>query len=226
MMNGREEITIRINPNTCRVFVEQTNGQGMTTHKEIEPAALYEAVRLNAFADEMQYSGVLPPGCFSIGAGVNGNWELCIVHDRLRADISLYDTQYPNFPLPRLVFGVCLSRTGKAARCRMGVVKDEVLRPETPMYHYPFSNVNGFHLCTGQNSLPIYKSLYKLRSFPDYILRMPNNMDYFRREFNKPKLEYRELLELLKDKEPAYYYDHILIPNGKTVADFVKGENQ
>ena len=225
-MNGREEITLRINPNTCRVFVEQTNWQGMTSHKEIEPSALYEAVRQNTFTDEMQYSGVLPPGCFSIGCGANGSWEVCMAYDRLRADISLYDTQYPNFPLPRLVFGVSLSAKGKAARCRLGVVKDEVLNPETPMYHYPFSNVSGFHLCTGQNSLPIYQSLYKLRSFPDYILRMPNNMDYFQRARNKPGLEYRELLELLKDKEPAYYYDHILIPNDKTLADFVKGENQ
>ena len=34
-------------------------------------------------------------------------------------------------------------------------------------------------------------------------------------------LPYRELMEHLKDKEPSYYYTDILIPNGKTLGDFI-----
>ena len=33
----------------------------------------------------------------------------------------------------------------------------------------------------------------------------------------------RELLEYLKRKEPSAYYSDILIPNGKTVRDFMNG---
>ena len=38
---------------------------------------------------------------------------------------------------------------------------------------------------------------------------------------NKLGLGYRELMEHLKDKDPAYYYSDILIPNGKTLRDFI-----
>lgn len=36
-------------------------------------------------------------------------------------------------------------------------------------------------------------------------------------------MQYRELLEHLKDKDPAYYYTDVLIPSGKTIKDFMMG---
>ena len=33
---------------------------------------------------------------------------------------------------------------------------------------------------------------------------------------------YRALLNHLKDKEPAYYYTDVLVPNGKTLKDFIR----
>ena len=36
-------------------------------------------------------------------------------------------------------------------------------------------------------------------------------------------LQYRDLLEHLKDKEPSYYYSDVLIPNEKTLKDFIGG---
>ena len=35
------------------------------------------------------------------------------------------------------------------------------------------------------------------------------------------KLSHGELLEHLKDKDPAYYYTDILVSNGKTLGDFI-----
>lgn len=52
---------------------------------------------------------------------------------------------------------------------------------------------------------------------------MPNNDDNFDVRDNKLKLEYRDLLEHLKDKDPSYYYSDVLIPNGKTLKDFIGG---
>ncbi len=89
------------------------------------------------------------------------------------------------------------------------------------MFVYPFGNVNGTHLCTGKNVLPKCQSLHTLGSVPYYILSMDNNNDYFKKANNKPGLEMRGLLELLKDKPAEYYYSHILIPSGSTLGDFI-----
>ena len=38
---------------------------------------------------------------------------------------DLWDREYPNFPIPRMVFGVRVLENGKVAECSMGVVADE-----------------------------------------------------------------------------------------------------
>lgn len=85
-----------------------------------------------------------------------------------------------------------------------------------------FSNVSGTHLCTGNNVLPKCNSLHTLGSVPYYILGMDNNNDYFQTSNNKLGLEMRDLLELLRDKPPEYYYSNILIPSRQTLGDFIK----
>ena len=30
-----------------------------------------------------------------------------------------------------------------------------------------------------------------------------------------------DIMELLRDKDPAYYYTDILVPNGRTLSDFI-----
>lgn len=118
-----------------------------------------------------------------------------------------YDTPYPHFPIPRLVFGFSLNQEGKASHCRIGVVADEIPTPETPMYYYPFSNVSreSGSLCVGANTLPIYKKPHKAHNLPAFLLSIPNNMHYYSSSNNKLGLEYRELMEHLKDKDPEYY---------------------
>jgi hypothetical protein len=90
------------------------------------------------------------------------------------------------------------------------------------MFVYPFSNVSGTLLCTGNNVLPKCESLHTLGSVPYYILDMDNNNDHFKPSNNKPELEMRDLLELLRDKSPEYYYTDILIPGKSTLGDFIK----
>ena len=48
-----------------------------------------------------------------------------------------------------------------------------------------------------------------------YILRLPNNNDYFMAAHNRPHAGYRDLLELMKDKSPGFYYSDILVEDGK-----------
>jgi hypothetical protein len=54
---------------------------------------------------------------------------------------------------------------------------------------------------------------------------MPNNNDHFKSKNNKGRLEMRDLLELMKDKEQNYYYENILLPNGAVLNDFINGRS-
>ena len=102
-----------------------------------------------------------------------------------------------------------------------GVMSRKSLTPETPTYTYPFSNVYGdSRICTGNNALPAYKDPTRIFTIMDYILNMPNNNDMFHAKNNRLGLGYRDLLEHLKDKTPAYYYTDVLIPDGKKLKDF------
>lgn len=92
------------------------------------------------------------------------------------------------------------------------------------MYHYPFSNVyDNLRVCVGNNVLPHFKSQTQLSRFPRFLLGIPNNDDFFKVSHNRLHMPHRELLEHLKDKEPAYYYTDVLVESGKTLSDFING---
>lgn len=93
---------------------------------------------------------------------------------------------------------------------------------DTPMFFYPFSNVyDDERVCTGNNILPRYKKLSAMKNFPRYLLGLPDNDDMFYSAHNQKGLDHKALLEHLKDKDPAYYYTDILVPNGRTLSDFI-----
>ena len=92
----------------------------------------------------------------------------------------------------------------------------------TPMFYYPFSNVyEDERVCTGNNILPRYKKLSAMKNFPRYLLGLPDNDDMFYSAHNQKGLDHKALLEHLKDKDPSYYYTDILVPNGRTLSDFI-----
>ena len=222
MLNVPNETIIRIKEDGS-VSVEEYRG-GVKSFKAISPNSLTECINKSIMRGKVA-SGVLPQGCISFVAHDNGNRDVVMLHPEERADISYVGTEYKNFPLPQLIFGFRVSSEGRVNNCRLGVVGNERnLKPTTPMFLYPFSNVSGnsgTELCIGNNVLPKILNLYTLGSLPYHILGMDNNNDYFKSSNNKPGLEMRDLLELLKDKESGYYYEHLLVPSGMTLGDFV-----
>ena len=203
------------------VAVERDVG-GVKSFKQISPDTLIQCINRSLLRGAV-HSGLLPPNCLSFSAYDDGNKDVVLLHSKNRADISYFGTEYKNFPLPKLVFGFRLSAEGRVASCKLGIVENvDRLKPDTKMYHYPLSNVSGFHLCTGNNTFPKCESLHTLASLPYYILSMPNNNDHFNPSLNKAGLEMRDLLELLKDKEPEFYYSDVLLPSGATLKDFIK----
>jgi len=213
------EVVIRIRDDGA--ITVENNKNGVKGFKEITPDALLRCINKSILRGAVA-SGLLPRGCISFAAYDNGDKDVCIVHPESKADITYYGSFYPDFPLPKLVFAFRISKENRISRCRLGVTGNESrLKPETPMFAYPFSNVSGTHLCTGTNVLPKCQSLHTLESVPYYILSMDNNNDHFKRANNKPELEMRDLLELLKDKPAEYYYSHILLPSGSTLGGFI-----
>ena len=221
-MNATHDFMIRISPESGRVRVEH-DVDGVITHKEVSRNTLIKCFCTGIRADTPgRGTGMLPLNTLAVWQSES---ELRIVlwYPKLRANVALYDTPYPNFPLPRLVFGATFDEGGKLTGSRLGVVADEVPTPDTVMYYYPFSNVfeGSDGICMGANSAPTYKKLWKAVNLPAYLLSIPNNMHMFNRTHNQKGMQYRELMEHLKDKEPSYYYTDILIPNGKTLGDFI-----
>ena len=223
-MPDKFDTVIRISSVRGEIVVEQQKEGGVTARKNISPEALCACVLNSRYDDERHATGLLPEGCI---AAVMEKQTVCyyIRCPELYADISYYGTEYPHFPLPRLVFGFrYMPGESKVSDCRVCVVKDERLTPDTPTYRYPFSNVgSGGHICMGDNALPIYKDPSRLHTLMGYILRLPNNDDQFSAVNNRLHAGYRDLLELLKDKTPGFYYSDILVEDGKTLKTFLNG---
>ena len=207
-----------------RIMVEKDDG-GVKRFKQINPDTLVECINKSMLRGAV-HSGMLPKNCISFSAYDNGSRDVVLLHAESKADISYFGTEYKDFPLPKLVFGFRLSKEGRVSSCRLGIIdNNDMLKPDTKMYHYPLSNVSGFNLCTGNNTFPKCNSLHTLGSLPYYIIAMPNNNDQFRPSNNRLGLEMRDLLELLKDKEQNCYYSDILLPNGRTLNDFITGRS-
>jgi len=217
------EMVIKINESGV-VSVEETV-DGIKRVKLIEPDGLIKCISQSLTHGIS--TGLLPGGCLSYIQNDNGDRGISLMFPDSKADISYYETLYRDFPLPKLVFSFRVNSDGRVFDCGLGVTADDkVLKPDTKMFRYPFSNVSGFRLCTGNNILPKCKSLNTLASLPYFILSMPNNNDHFTPRNNKPGLEMRDLLEHLKDKEPEYYYSEILVPfEGVTLNDFINLRN-
>jgi len=217
-----DELIVRIKPDGSMSVEEIING--IKSFKAIEPSSLLDCINKSILRGGVS-SGMLPKGCVSFTSHDSGDRNITLLHPEDRADMSYMGTEYKNFPLPRLIFGFIISSEGRVSNCRLGVIgNDNIPKPTTPMYMYPFSNVSNSHICIGNNRLPKVQSLHTLGSLAYYILSMDNNNDHFKASNNKLNLEMRDLMELLKDKEPSNYYENILLPSNSTLGDWIKSQ--
>ena len=216
-----EDVILRISPSRNTIIVQEQSASGVVSYREIDPIEFYFALNGSYTTNDYLDSGFLPEHCLHIAMNA-AERRYVIWNPELRADVIYGDTEYPDFPLPRLVFSLRVLSDGKVADCSMGVVADETPTESTPMYFYPFSNVyDDERVCTGNNVLPRYRKLTAIKNFPRYLLGLPDNDDMFTSAHNRLGLDHKALLEHLKDKDPAYYYSDILVPNRRTLGDFI-----
>lgn len=213
----QDELVIHITQNG-EIKVENTDN-GVISFKKVEPDTFIECIRKSVTTGLIS-SGLLPKDCISFAQGDGGRRRVCIEYGADNCDITYEKTVYQNFPLPRLVFGFDL-KDDKVVGVDLGVTECGRLTPKSKMYKFPFSNVHGFRLCLGTNRLPAIKSLHQFSGIMHFILTMPNNNDHYSPNNTKLNLEYRHLMEVLKDKNQAYYYTDVLKETSHTLKDFI-----
>lgn len=218
----RDRLSIHIS-DSAEIFVEERKN-GIKSCKCISLDDLLVCIKSSIREIKPVYRAVLPKNAlFYSCCPETGSFSAAMEYPYNKADITYMNTEYRDFPLPKLVFGFKIGGTGKIQKVYLGVTENGILRENSKMFVYPFSNVsNNFSLCTGENELPKINSPYSLSNMPDYILSMPDNDDHFEPKNNRLHLGHRELMEHLADKSPEYYYSDVLIPSGKTLADFYK----
>lgn len=217
----RDRLSIHIS-DSAEIAVEERRN-GIKRIKNISINDLLVCIKSSLREIKPVYNAVLPKNAlFYSCCPETGSFSAAMEYPYNKADITYMNTEYRDFPLPKLVFGFKVAG-GKIKKVYLGVTGNGILRESSLMYTYPFSNVsNDFSLCTGDNELPAIKSPYSLSNMPDYILSLPDNDDYFNIRNNRLELGHRELMEHLADKTPEYYYSDILIPSGKTLSDFYR----
>lgn len=214
-----EKITLTIEPEKESVRIESF-ADGVHSSKLIELDDLTTCF-LKSVLRPTIHSGLLPQNCLSYSEGEKGWCSVTLLFPERRCDFIYHDTVYENLPLPQLAFRFSLYRGQRISGVDVGVVEDGRITPKSQMYRYPFSNVSGYRMGTGVNTLPKYDSLHGLSTLPYLIMSMPNNDDYYSAGNNRRKEEFRDLLERLRDKDPSYYYSDVLIPNGGTMEKFI-----
>jgi len=217
----RDRLSIHIS-DSAEIFVEERKN-GIKSCKCISLNDLLVCIKSSLKEIKPTYNAVLPKNAlFYSCCPETGSFSAAMEYPYNKADITYMNTEYRDFPLPKLVFGFKVAGK-KIKKVYLGITGNGILRESSLMYTYPFSNVsNDFILCTGGNSLPEIKSPYSLSNMPDYILSLPDNDDYYNIRHNRLELGHRELMEHLADKSPEHYYSDILIPSGKTLSDFYR----
>lgn len=220
-MNKGGELILRIAPDKAEAIVEQID-HGVVSRKMISTDSLSSCFLTSRKEDETHATGLLPESCLAVTMTPKYVYYY-IRYPELYADFSYFGTEYPNFPIPRLVFAFkYMPKEKKVAECAVCVVKDERLTADTPLYRYPFSNVySDGRICTGNNALPLYKDPMRLHTLAGYLLRMPNNNDLYSKNSNRLDAEFRDLLEQMKGKDPSLYYTDVLVEAGTTLKDFM-----
>lgn len=189
-------------------------------HKVISANTFVKLIEKNTEISTIN-TGVLPDRCVSYSENHIGNKYVVVDVGRFRIDLTYEKTMYENFPIPRLLFGFYIDKDFRVTSVNVAVADLGILREDTKLYKYPFSNVSGFDMCIGANAMPGIKSLRQLNGIPNYIFAMPDNNDRYSPSRTKLNMEYRNMLEFLKDKDEKFYYSDVLIPTGKTLSDFI-----
>lgn len=137
--------------------------------------------------------------------------------------MQIYEDSYGYCGYPTLIFGI-VTVNENFNRMFLTVSKDLNITENTLLFKYPFSNVSNysFSVCTGGNRIN-----YKLNTIEDFnkvidsFFYMPNTFESFSLDCNSKSLDFRALVETLKNTS---FDEDLLIQNNShpTYKDFIE----
>lgn len=144
----------------------------------------------------------------------NGAYYVIMVKPAHQVDFVYHDSKFKNVGVPKIVMAVKVTRE-IIQSAKIVCVKDRIVRPNTKLFNYPYSNVDAKsgNVCFGSNGINTIKvdNPTVLHNLPDQFFSMINN-DH-RYGHNLSGLEYRPLLEAQENKP---FNEQWLQPSGLT----------
>ena len=105
------DLILRISPSRNSIVVEERKPGGIIAYREVDPLELYYAINGSYTSNDFLESGFLPEHCLHVSMTTSER-HYVIWNPELRADVTYHDTEYRDFPLPRLVFGLRILGNG------------------------------------------------------------------------------------------------------------------
>lgn len=134
--------------------------------------------------------------------------EVYIEIPKRRWDITYHSQAFEKVGFPRMIFKYSVSDTKVILSNIVAVQEQVILTDETPLFLFPFSNVNtDTKVCMGGNELPPIKTLSQLSTFHNIFFAAPFGDDYGSKTSNGKTI--RELFTVLKDND---FNDEWLVP--------------
>jgi hypothetical protein len=182
------------------------------------PSELAAIFIQSAEIDDLIYqTPVLPKNCIYCAELYNG--AVCVVMERekCRRDLKYHNTLFKEVGFPKLVFGVVV-KNGEIIKTMLCAATDYLIKPESQLYLYPFSNVyrHNLEICWGTYQMHSITEPYQVSSLLDVFLSLEMNDHLYPHTGNKP---FRELLQDLEGKD---FDDGKLLKPVCKFADFLK----
>lgn len=144
-------------------------------------------------------SPVLPPGTigYTKYPGDNSHYELLMYQQEQKCTIIYEDRVFEKVCAPAAVYRFIVHNKNLIGT-HIWAITENIIRPEVPLFHYPFYNINNGRLCMGANHLVINEP-WELFKAPAAISAMPSTRAYpFR---NTAGLEGDSLFKQLQKKK-------------------------
>lgn len=101
--NLSNDVILRLSPSKNSIIVEEKRPGGIVCYREIDPMELYYVINGSYTSNDFLDTGFLPENCLNVSMNATER-TFTIWNPELRADVIYDNTEYANFPLPRLVF--------------------------------------------------------------------------------------------------------------------------
>lgn len=153
---------------------------------------------------------VLPKNCIYYARGYEKQEFVVIERDSFRRDVKYKDKLYKNVGFPKLVMGISLSE-GYVYKTMLCAAKDFIIKPDSMLYKYPFSNIyqeieHPYEVCWGNYEMHNISSTNQLTTLLDVFLSLEMTDEMYPGTGN---MTYQELLESLENRD---FDDNLLVP--------------